>query len=123
MLQTKRHFLSVFPCMLERSRAFLPAASSFAPFSEPYLAEMTPGAPPRASTQMPESSAITGSFTSSYRAFALTSAFPAKVFSVSSGSNGIPSSAGMTTVCAASIRASSSRLWAFPDAKYNFMMG
>src|SRR4051794_3698496 len=65
------------------TRAIAPAKSLSGPAQR---AESTPGAPPNAATQKPESSASAGSPVAAQAATAFSRALPAKSGSVSSGS-------------------------------------
>ena len=82
MTETNRQARFVFLSMFF-SRSFH-RSSSFRP-SLPYRAEYTPGAPSRASTARPESSALAGRPVASMMARALIRAFSSKVAPVSAG--------------------------------------
>src|SRR5699024_5503677 len=98
--------------------------ASSSPWRPQYRALYTPGAPPRASTQRPESSATVGRPLALQRASALIFAFSAKVVPVSSGSRSRASSFWLRTwwPCASRIRRSSLSLPGLPVAAQIFMV-
>ena len=91
---TKRQVRGIWPRMFSSSRRTRPGSSSPGP---PYRAEYTPGAPLRASTHSPESSAMAGRPLASMTALAFSREFSSKVVPVSSTSTSTPASASEQT--------------------------